>query len=211
MALTTLLTGFASLHAQYVQRGKATYYSKRATGARTSSGERVHHDSLTCAHRTYPFGTKLKVTNPANGKSVIVKVTDRGPFARGRIIDLSWKAAKELGMLAQGVAMVEVVRADKIVVPFKPSEEKHVIEFDFESSNVAEMLRPTWQEMKEVNRRTSAGQQNRHQAKRNDSNGNEKNVLNGGDNMKAVTVPADGTYRFEFDYSLLRSRITLVK
>ena len=144
------------MHAQYVQRGKATYYSKRATGARTSSGERVHHDSLTCAHRTYPFGTKLKVT-------------DRGPFARGRIIDLSWKAAKELGMLAQGVAMVEVVRADKIVVPFKPSEEKHVIEFDFESSNVAEMLRPTWQEMKEVNRRTSAGQQNRHQAKRNDS------------------------------------------
>lgn len=157
------------MHAQYVQRGKATYYSKRATGARTSSGERVHHDSLTCAHRTYPFGTKLKVTNPANGKSVIVKVTDRGPFARGRIIDLSWKAAKELGMLAQGVAMVEVVRADKIVVPFKPSEEKHVIEFDFESSNVTEMLRPTWQEMKEVNRRTSAGQQNRHQAKRNDS------------------------------------------
>ena len=59
------------MHAQYVQRGKATYYSKRATGARTSSGERVHHDSLTCAHRTYPFGTKLKVTNPANGKSVI--------------------------------------------------------------------------------------------------------------------------------------------
>lgn len=84
------------MHAQYVQRGKATYYSKRATGARTSSGERVHHDSLTCAHRTYPFGTKLKVTNPANGKSVIVKVTDRGPFARGRIMTCRGRRQKSL-------------------------------------------------------------------------------------------------------------------
>ena len=102
----------AAAQAQYVQRGKATYYSKRATGARTSSGERLHHDSLTCAHRTYPFGTKLQVTNLQNGRSVVVRVTDRGPFARGRIIDLSWRAAKELGILTQGVAMVEVVRAD---------------------------------------------------------------------------------------------------
>ena len=114
----------AAAQAQYVQRGKATYYSKRATGARTSSGERLHHDSLTCAHRTYPFGTKLQVTNLQNGRSVVVRVTDRGPFARGRIIDLSWRAAKELGILTQGVAMVEVVRADEIVVPFKPSNDK---------------------------------------------------------------------------------------
>ena len=70
------------------QRGKASYYSKRATGARTSSGERLHHDSLTCAHRTYPFGTLLRVTNENNGKEVIVRVTDRGPRGRGRIIDL---------------------------------------------------------------------------------------------------------------------------
>ena len=71
-------------HAQ--QKGKATFYSKRATGARTASGERLHHDSLTCAHRTYPFGTLLKVTNLNNGNTVVVRVTDRGPFAKGRII-----------------------------------------------------------------------------------------------------------------------------
>ena len=90
------------------QTGKASFYSKRATGARTSNGERLHHDSLTCAHKTHPFGTLLKVTNPSNGKEVVVRVTDRGPFKRGRIIDLSWGAAKELGMLTQGVAMVKV-------------------------------------------------------------------------------------------------------
>ncbi|WP_373277774.1 septal ring lytic transglycosylase RlpA family protein [Segatella baroniae] len=94
---------FTFLCAQ-TQKGKATFYSKRATGARTASGERMHHDSMTCAHRTHPFGTMLKVTNPANGKEVIVKVTDRGPFSRGRIIDLSWGAAKALGILDRGVA-----------------------------------------------------------------------------------------------------------
>ena len=52
------------------QKGKASFYSKKITGSRTSSGERLHHDSLVCAHRTYPFGTKLKVTNPANGKEI---------------------------------------------------------------------------------------------------------------------------------------------
>ena len=88
--------------------GIASFYSKRSTGSRTASGERLHHDSLTCAHRTYPFGTRLKVTHQGNGKSVIVRVTDRGPFVRGRIVDLSWGAARELGMLGQGIAKVTV-------------------------------------------------------------------------------------------------------
>lgn len=91
-------------------RGKASYYSMRATGARAASGERIHHDSLTCAHRSYPFGTRLKVTNLSNGRSVIVRVTDRGPFGRGRIVDLSYGAARAIGMLAQGVATVEIER-----------------------------------------------------------------------------------------------------
>ena len=105
--IASLLTlGFTPLHAQSVQRGKATFYSKKATGSRTANGERLHHDSLTCAHRTYPFGTMLRVYNPVNGKSVIVRVTDRGPFIRGRIIDLSWRAAKELDIISAGVAMV---------------------------------------------------------------------------------------------------------
>lgn len=101
-----LICGSLSLYAQ--QRGVASYYSKRATGAMTASGERLHHDSMTCAHRTHPFGTMLHVKNPANGREVVVRVTDRGPFRRGRIIDLSWGAAKELGILSQGIAQVEV-------------------------------------------------------------------------------------------------------
>ena len=95
------------------QHGKASYYSKKITGARTASGQKLHHDSLTCAHRFYPFGTMLKVTNLSNKKTVIVKVTDRGPYGRGRIIDLSWGAAKAIGMLSQGVATVKVEMMDK--------------------------------------------------------------------------------------------------
>ena len=118
------------------QRGKATYYSKRATGARTANGERFHHDSLTCAHRTYPFGTMLHVKNPANGKEVVVRVIDRGPFIRGRIIDLSWRAAKELGIIAQGVAMVEVQPVDAIV-PYRPKELFKQLADDFEFTGIS--------------------------------------------------------------------------
>lgn len=115
------------------QRGKASYYSKRATGARTSSGERLHHDSLTCAHRTYPFGTLLRVTNENNGKEVIVRVTDRGPRGRGRIIDLSYGAARQLGILSQGVAVVRVERVRTNKVPYRPEPEVDDLpEFDFE-------------------------------------------------------------------------------
>ena len=96
------------------QTGKASYYSKKWTGRRTASGERVHHDSLTCAHKTYPFGTLLRVTNQRNGLQVVVRVNDRGPFGRGRIVDLSWGAAKAIGMLAAGVASVTVERVDSL-------------------------------------------------------------------------------------------------
>ena len=130
-----------------VQEGKATFYSKRATGSRTSSGEKLHHDSLTCAHRTFPFGTMLRVTNPSNGKSVVVKVTDRGPFARGRIIDLSWRAAKELDILTRGVAMVIVQPENTTIVPFKPQETTVLPELDFESTEEEVYpLSPSWKE-----------------------------------------------------------------
>ncbi len=118
------------LHAQ-TQKGKASYYSKRATGSRTSSGERLHHDSLTCAHRTHPFGTLLKVTNESNGRSVIVRVTDRGPHTRGRIIDLSHAAASQLGIINQGVAVVKVEPVRQATIPFKP-ENDGVPALDFE-------------------------------------------------------------------------------
>ena len=130
------------------QKGKASFYSKKITGARTSSGERLHHDSLVCAHRTFPFGTKLKVTNPANGKEVIVRVIDRGPFRKGRIIDLSWRAAKELGMLQQGVAMVKVEKyVENKGIPFK--QETELPDLDYESTNNNDGMTPAWQEKKE--------------------------------------------------------------
>ena len=103
-----------SLAIGQTQKGIASYYGKRATGRKTSSGERLHHDSLTCAHRTHPFGTWLKVVNPHNGQQVVVKVTDRGPFGRGRIIDLSWSAARQLGILRRGIANVEVTVYDPL-------------------------------------------------------------------------------------------------
>lgn len=118
------------LHAQ-TQKGKASFYSKRATGSRTSSGERLHHDSLTCAHRTYPFGTLLKVTNERNGKWVVVRVTDRGPHSRGRIIDLSHAAAKRIGIINQGVATVKVERYHDSNIPYR-LDEKDLPEIDFE-------------------------------------------------------------------------------
>lgn len=115
--------GQSSKDSEKVQKGKASYYSKKATGARTASGEKLHHDSLTCAHKTYPFGTMLKVTNVQNKKEVIVRVTDRGPHTRGRIIDLSYAAAKEIGMLLQGVCTVEVqVYNPDRGVPFMPND-----------------------------------------------------------------------------------------
>ena len=105
--------GFSVL-AQNIQRGKASYYSKRWTGRHVASGERLHHDSMTCAHRTYPFGTLLRVTNLRNGLQVVVRVNDRGPFGRGRIVDVSWGAAKKLNMLGAGVVPCTVERLDSI-------------------------------------------------------------------------------------------------
>lgn len=126
-----LIFGCEPVQAQK-HKGKATFYSRRATGARVANGERLHHDSMTCAHRTYPFGTRLKVTNLTNKKSVIVRVNDRGPFARGRIIDLSYGAARALGMLSQGVAMVEVERVSDVRVPYRMDDKPEVGLPDFE-------------------------------------------------------------------------------
>lgn len=130
VSLFSAIAACAPVSAQ-VQHGKASYYSRRATGSRTSSGERLHHDSLTCAHRTHPFGTLLRVTNERNGKEVVVRVTDRGPHSRGRIIDLSHAAAEQLGILTQGVAMVRVEPVNNGIVPYRP-EPEGLPEMDFE-------------------------------------------------------------------------------
>lgn len=150
LLLLTLSTAFVKTNAQ-TQKGKASYYSKSMTGALTSSGERLHHDSLTCAHLRYPFGTKLKVTNMRNGKSVIVRVTDRGPYIKGRIIDLSWGAAKQLDMLSQGVVMVSVEKVDNTVVPFKPSDDDDFPELDYSNADYMYDFKPAWIELEEAN------------------------------------------------------------
>lgn len=134
---------------QTFQKGKASFYAKRFHGRKTASGERLHPDSLTCAHRSYPFGTMLRVYNPANGRSVNVRVTDRGPFVQGRIIDLSWRAAKELGIIGQGVATVFVSKADTFVVPFLPTDEIEIPDLELETNDGAPAMNPFWKDMKD--------------------------------------------------------------
>jgi len=89
-------------------RGTASWYGLPFHGRKTASGETYDMNGLTCAHRTLPFGTVLLVTNLGNGRSVRVRVTDRGPFVSGRIVDLSRGAAVALGMLDTGTAQVSL-------------------------------------------------------------------------------------------------------
>ncbi|WP_086617355.1 septal ring lytic transglycosylase RlpA family protein [Erythrobacter tepidarius] len=89
-------------------RGSASYYASKFHGRRTASGEAFDNTAMTAAHRTLPFGSLVRVTNPATGASVIVRINDRGPFSRGRLIDVSRAAAEELGMIARGHATVEL-------------------------------------------------------------------------------------------------------
>lgn len=88
--------------------GTASYYASQFHGRRTASGERFDMRALTAAHRTLPFGTRVRVTNPANGRSVVVRINDRGPFHRGRLIDVSHAAAERLGLVARGHGRVEL-------------------------------------------------------------------------------------------------------
>jgi rare lipoprotein A len=95
------------------QRGYATFYGNEAQGGPTASGERFDKRLMTAAHRTLPIGTRVRVTNTRNGRSVVVRINDRGPYGgRGRIIDLSEAAARILDMIEAGVVpvLVEVLR-----------------------------------------------------------------------------------------------------
>ncbi len=130
--------------AQTVEKGNASYYSAKLKGRKTASGEYYNADSLMCAHKKHPFGTKLRVYNPANGKEVIVKVTDRGPFRKNFIIDLSYSAAKEIGILRAGYMPVEVTVVRETIVPFLPEpEELPDLELGVTTDTV--FGRPIWQ------------------------------------------------------------------
>ncbi|WP_263260380.1 septal ring lytic transglycosylase RlpA family protein [Pseudomonas sp. RIT-PI-S] len=94
------------------EEGLASYYGARHHGLRTASGEPFDQNSLTAAHRTLPFGTQVQVTNLDNARSVVVRINDRGPRARKRVIDLSRGAAERLGMTDDGTARVRIQRLD---------------------------------------------------------------------------------------------------
>ena len=86
----------------------ASYYGDEFNGKKTASGEVYNKWDYTCAHRNLPFGTKIKVTNMENKKSVIVRVNDRGPHIKGRIVDLSYAAAKDIDIIIKGVVRVKI-------------------------------------------------------------------------------------------------------
>ncbi len=92
--------------------GMASWYGERFHGRKTASGERYDMNALTAAHRTLPFGTRVRVRSVRDGRSVIVRINDRGPFASDRIIDVSKRAAELLGMIASGLAEVELELLD---------------------------------------------------------------------------------------------------
>jgi rare lipoprotein A len=96
-----------------VETGKIAWYGKKFAGHKTASGQHYNPNAMTMAHKSLPFGTKVKVTNPANGHSVVLRVNDRGPSQADRVGDVSYAAAKRLGMLKSGVidAQLEVVEA----------------------------------------------------------------------------------------------------
>lgn len=94
--------------AGFRQSGRASWYGRFFHGRRTANGERYDMHALTAAHRTLPLGSYVRVTNPSTDRSVVVRINDRGPFARGRIIDLSMAAAHALGMQRAGTASVKI-------------------------------------------------------------------------------------------------------
>jgi rare lipoprotein A len=106
---TIALHGIASTApAQSQQRGMASWYGPGFQGRKTASGERFNTNSLTAAHRSLPFGSRVRVTNERTGRSVVVRINDRGPFVRGRVIDLSTASARAIGV--SGVSRVSLAR-----------------------------------------------------------------------------------------------------
>ncbi|MBO4800363.1 MAG: septal ring lytic transglycosylase RlpA family protein [Bacteroidaceae bacterium] len=128
------------------QKGNASYYADRFHGRRMSNGQIYHRDSFTCAHLRYPLGTWLLVRNLTNGKEVIVQVTDRGPYSRKFVIDLSRAAARELDIIHYGWRPVEIIPfvAGKIPYRFDPPTERPELDLGYSGEDVFEP--PVWME-----------------------------------------------------------------
>ena len=145
LCLLCLVCG-TGMHAQFLLKGKASYYHDALHGNKMSNGEPYHRDSMTCAHLKLPFGTMLKVKNMRNGKEVIVEVTDRGPYAKKYILDLSRAAARELGIIGIGFAPVEITIHTPPKVPFRIEEkEEEIPELDLQHQILAIYPEPLWQ------------------------------------------------------------------
>lgn len=112
LALPLALTGCATTrpltHDSRERVGVASYYGEKFHGRRTASGERFDMNELTAAHRTLPFGTRVQVTNLANGEQVVVRINDRGPVKESRIIDVSYAAARRLKFVREGLTRVRI-------------------------------------------------------------------------------------------------------
>ncbi len=106
----------------FFKEGIASWYGPGFHGRRTANGERYNQNALTAAHKSLPFDTKVRVINLTNDKEVIVRINDRGPFVRGRIIDLSKKAARQIAMLGSGTARVRI----ETIEPKKEATDEHV-------------------------------------------------------------------------------------
>ncbi len=91
-----------------LEEGLASYYGRRFQGRRTASGQRYDAEAFTCAHRSLPFGTRLRITDLESGRSVVVTVNDRGPAVRGRVVDVSLAAARALDLVKRGVTRVRL-------------------------------------------------------------------------------------------------------
>jgi rare lipoprotein A len=137
--LTLAFVAMATLAIGQVQTGKASFYADKFEGNPTASGEKYKHSRLTAAHRTLPFGTRVRVTNLGNNKTVEVVVNDRGPFVDGRVIDLSRSAAEKLDFINAGLAEVKVEVIDAgdgkgggIIVPIDRVSVDEKEYYDFE-------------------------------------------------------------------------------
>lgn len=145
--LTLCIIGSMPVCGQFLLKGRASYYHDALHGNQMSNGDYYHRDSMTCAHLKLPFGTMLKVRNLRNDKEVIVEVTDRGPYAKKYILDLSRAAAKQLGIIGIGFAPVEISIHIPAKVPYRlKDDEVEIPELDLEHQILAVYPEPLWQQ-----------------------------------------------------------------